>query len=770
MTGPNQRAAGRSAKVAAAFLAAAFVLVWLLPPQLLLSSPATDLVGGYVSSRAFAAQTLLSGHLPLWNPYTYGGQPFLGGFESALLYPPNLIFLCLPLARALNFSILLHLVILGWGMERWAARRGLHPGAAALAGLVLPLSGAVFPHVFAGHLSNLSTMAWAPWLFLGLESWSRQGDRRGLFLAGAAICLQILAGHIQYFFYTAVAAGIQAVVLSVAEPAARWRALPAVIACYAAAFALGAAQLLPGLAAAAEGIRQQTLDRAFVAMFSLPPENFLTILAPGFFGSLDTPVYWGRCYLWEMSLFLGAAGPVLIALALAGRNRRGVILDLIVAGLLLVLALGVHTPLFDLLRDDAPGFGRFRGWAKFIFPATLFLVLAIAAGADVLLRGEKPSRVVAWGGLIAGLITGAAGIVFLLDPEAIAGMLQLVAASRESYLPPAIFSQPDFIHDAGFHAGLSLGVAGLVLCAAGAILFFPARRPLLRWALPGLLTLEMIGFAAGDLATSHLSDAMPDALRQFIAAHPGDDRVLDLAQPNNGFLLGAGDLGGNNPSLLRRYAEFINFTQGDDPDRTSQYLDFKSIPPLYALLRFRYAFIPDARNSLKAVSARVPPLPHLLLVPESEVLPGRDAIFSAMRAASFDPRKTVLLEDEPDPRPVPGAAGAARLISAQPDELVIEADTPQPALLLLTDLYDRDWHAEPFPDSVQQSYRLMPADYVLRGVPLAAGHHHLKIVYAPESFSVGLGISLVAWALWGGGLCWFCRKNAAQDLKSRRAK
>jgi uncharacterized membrane protein YfhO len=44
----------------------------------------------------------------------------------------------------------------------------------------------------------------------------------------------------------------------------------------------------------------------------------------------------------------------------------------------------------------------------------------------------------------------------------------------------------------------------------------------------------------------------------------------------------------------------------------------------------------------------------------------------------------------------------------------------------------------------------MPADYILRAVPLAAGHHHLKIVYAPPAFSIGVVISVVAWACWIG--------------------
>src|SRR5262249_6821252 len=147
-------------------------------------------------------------------------------------------------ACALNFSMLLHLVILGWGTERWISRRGLNPWAAGLAGLfVMPLSGAVFPHIYAGHLPALCTMAWAPWIFLGLEMWTGQSNRRGHYLASAAICLQLLAGHVQYLFYTAVAAGIQSLVLSVAEPAARRRAIPAVGACYLAALGLGAAQL-----------------------------------------------------------------------------------------------------------------------------------------------------------------------------------------------------------------------------------------------------------------------------------------------------------------------------------------------------------------------------------------------------------------------------------------------------------------------------------------------------------------------------------------------
>ncbi|MDR2463902.1 MAG: hypothetical protein LBD30_09035, partial [Verrucomicrobiales bacterium] len=49
-------------------------------------------------------------------------------------------------------------------------------------------------------------------------------------------------------------------------------------------------------------------------MFALPWENFLTLLAPRFFGDMETAPYWGRCYLWEMQLYCGV-GTLLLTVA-----------------------------------------------------------------------------------------------------------------------------------------------------------------------------------------------------------------------------------------------------------------------------------------------------------------------------------------------------------------------------------------------------------------------------------------------------------------------
>ena len=752
---------------------AALIFVFILPGDLLFTAKGTDTISEFVAWRAYLADSLRAGHIPLWNPYTYGGQPFLGGFESAVLYPPNLLFIIMPLVPALNFSVFLHLILLGWGMQRWAARRGLSPLAAGLAGFIVPLSGAVFPHVYAGHLSNLCTMAWAPWIFLGLENGAR-GDRRGWLMASAGVCLQILAGHVQYVFYTAIAAGIHAIVLVVAgwKPpaslAARWRPLIGVACVYVAAAVLGAGQLLTSFAASVDSIRQQKLDYQFAAMFGFPPENFLTLIAPGFFGSIDQPIYWGRCYFWEMSLFVGAASLLLLGLALAdpARRRQGW-LDLAVALPLLVLALGVHTPLFELLYNYAPGFGHFRSWSKFIFPATLFLVLVIASGADALLRGENGGRRIGWSGIIAGGVFVLAGAFLVLVPDSISPLLnfELNLTPPETYMPREVFTQADFVHSHGWHAGLSLLLGGTVLIVAGAILLGPRRVAFFRWGVPALVVLEMLGYIAGQIVTSQLSDAAPAAIKKFEAAHPGDYRVLmPINLGNNGFLLGAGDMWGNNPTVLRRYAEFMTFTQNEDPDHATQYVAFQhsengglQLSPLYALVRLQYALGSDGRQ-MKVFSSPVPPLPHVLLVSDAKILSGRDEIFAQLSDPVFDPQKTVILESAPSPAPVAGAIGAAKVVASAPDALTIEADTDKPAVLLITDLYAHGWCAEALPGSVQSSYTIMPGDYILRAIPLQAGHHELRLVYAPEAFPIGVAVSGFAWMVWIGLFGWRRKK------------
>ncbi|MDE2815372.1 MAG: hypothetical protein OXK81_01575, partial [Chloroflexota bacterium] len=52
-----------------------------------------DLSTYFYPYRQYAAMALRQANLPLWNPYLFQGVPFLANQQTAVLYPPNLLYL-----------------------------------------------------------------------------------------------------------------------------------------------------------------------------------------------------------------------------------------------------------------------------------------------------------------------------------------------------------------------------------------------------------------------------------------------------------------------------------------------------------------------------------------------------------------------------------------------------------------------------------------------------------------------------------------------------
>ncbi len=71
-----------------------------------------DLSTYFYPYRQYAAAALRQANLPLWNPYLFQGVPFLANQQTAVLYPPNLLYLLVSTETGLALSIALHLI---WG-------------------------------------------------------------------------------------------------------------------------------------------------------------------------------------------------------------------------------------------------------------------------------------------------------------------------------------------------------------------------------------------------------------------------------------------------------------------------------------------------------------------------------------------------------------------------------------------------------------------------------------------------------------------------------
>ena len=767
------------------------------PGSFVLSNGSADMFLQNFSWREFGFEQLSHGNLALWNPHIYGGAPYFGGMQGATLYPPNLLLLFLPLPLAINWSIALNVWLMGVFMYAWAAFRGLKPLACFVAGVLLMFCGPHFIHLYAGHIVNMATMAWAPLIFLAIDGvfacGSDGGPRRllGWCLLGMfAVAMQIFAGHPQYLFYTGIAAGLYMLLGAVQTLVAQRRTqgtgqtifraliLPscALAVIYVGGVALAAVQFFTAMQASGETIRSVKVPFEFASMFGFPPENLLTLLNPYFFGDMMSQPYWGRCYLWEMSLFVGVTGLVLAVYgALYARktselsSRRTWILTAML-GLTFLLALGVHTPLFRLLYDWAPGFGKFRGISKFTFQTALFLVMLAATGFDALLRKPQVERRFVFGvALAGGLVLLLGGYIGFLSTVDWREWLRTIAATRESYLSPTAFGDLTFAEGARTFASGALLLAGFTLLAiAGLLHCVPRWRPALP-LLVLLLVVETFFFALHTRDTFDARTVAAPEIKDFIKNHPGDYRSLNLLNANSAMSMGAQDLWGADPGVVRRYGEFMAWTQGIAPDSATQYVNFQGIDPLYTMLRLRYVFVPGQKG-LQLVESPAKPMERVQLVGRCRVIGQRDAIFHALRAPDFDPRKEVILETPPSVEPVASSVpGTARVTASSTDWLEVEADAVSPAILLITDAYTPAWRAVALPESSQPHYQLLPANYALRAVPLAAGHHHVRIEYAPQAFTLGKWVSIGAWvAFLGSVLGWFGwrKKSAVATCKS----
>ncbi len=738
-----------------------FVDVLFSPREVLLAQQGTDLSAQFVYWREFGFGQLAQGNLALWNPHIYSGVPYFGGFQSALLYPPNWLHLVLPIDKAVNLGIALHVFLAGFFLYLWTHHRGLHPAACLLSSILFMFSGPFFLHIYAGHLPHLPAMAFAPLLFCAIDGVIRERSTRWYLVGVLALTMQILAGHPQYVFYTAIAAGLYTLLRLIKAPR-RASLLVGLGSMYLGAAALTAVQLLAGLQAAGESVRGSGTPYSFAAMLSFAPENFLTLLVPSLFGSIST--YWGRWYLWEMSLFISVTG---LVLALYGAVRGSRDMRLFSGSMVLilsVLALGAYTPLFRLLYSFVPGFDAFRANAKFIFLVAMFAVMLAGVGLDDLLNNPRWRRRLSLILGIAGLLVGAVGLWIQISAGfGSAGtwghVMSAIAATEQSYLPSAQYESQAFISDAGLAAARAVFYCSMTFLLLSVLLWRSHFSPRLVYLVPLIAALELFVFARSNRPTFDLETTRLPALQQFFEAHPGDYRVLLPPNPNSGMMTGSQDLWGFDPGVLKRYAEFMTFTQGRDPDTATQYLDFSHIHPLFKMLRHRFVlFSEGGKQGLEEIPST---LSRLELIQDWVLLPQRDRIFAAMNHPAFDPRQQIILETTPDPAPVKGKPkGTATITEAGTDYLMVEANLPAPAILLITDNYSSGWRAVALAGSAQEHYDLLPANYILRAVPLSAGNHRLRIEYAPLGYRAGRWISLVSLMFFAGMAAWNWRKDS----------
>lgn len=522
-----------------------------------------------------AQEALLSGRIPLWNPTIFMGAPLLANSQMGFYYPLNWpLWWGLSVPYAASASIVLHVVIAGWGMIA-LGRRGLKLSwpAALLSAIGVACGGYLTAQV--EHINQLQGLAWLPWLLLlglpaGDQTDGRSAQLRRTLLIGLLFALQIVAGHLQTVFISGIALGGWLL----AQIEWRSRRPPAwvqdLISRYwplaagtAVALLLAAAQLWPSLELTNLSSRAGGLSHNEVVSFSWPPWLVPQALLPAFNQPLFT----------EYSAFLPLTVWVLVGVAVGwgGRRRqlRPLLFLAVVGGW---LALGRYGFVYSFLAT-LPGFDLFRVPARWLIVFTIPAALLAGIGLDrVRERGLSRKQKVVPILVGAGLIVAQFPAVWasrlappLAEAPAVWPTLATVALQLGELVLIAVWVwRPDLRIGGRF---LPLGLSTIVLFVASRALpyanpttpeaYFDRRPPSLRLAVEGAgeivppryLSVSDIFFDPGDgqeIATIYEESLSAGALYDYTIAI----KLKEIVAPNLSAVYGLSAVDGFDGGIL----------------------------------------------------------------------------------------------------------------------------------------------------------------------------------------------------------------------------
>ena len=727
-----------------------------------------DLAAYFYPLKFSVAESLKAGHLPLWEPHMATGFPILAEFQSAVFYPPSVIFYLVPFFAAIQFSYVFHYVVAASG-SYVLLRSWTQPIYLCVIGSILFSFGGTMVSL-TNLLNHFQSAVWLPWL---VYCWERAVENKRwstlVVFSMVAVC-QLLAGSPEVFAFSAA--------LLVLDSVRMYRkGQSGFVSCYVARFSaaglmimgIAMVQLLP----TAELILQSRRDHAIPA-----PEAFAWSLRPwaliGLFLPMlepDTSLSVGvRLLLTDrlpllLSNYLGniAVFGFCSWLFTARMRERLVIAGLIAISLL--CAFGSYTPVYPELYKWLPGFHSIRFPEKFYFITFAILVLGIIRGIGALTDGDNCRTTVI---ILLGVPMGWLVIYLLvrLNPILLGHWIQPLEWAHATLNPASI---------AAILFSMEKQIAISVLLAG---IFLLHHLKLLRAGLWQIL-LVLVVFVDLSVANKPLHflrdknriqeaprilEKPPTHARIFYYPpgnnlHPsfvsvtgqpsyekGTEVALNNLLPNAGLMYGFEYFQDIDALGRRSYTDFLNFINGLAPERRGkllQVLNVKYVVTFHALnvkgLKLLHEF-PEHYSRMYEVTDSVP---RTYLASHPVYDPDPISTLRRLSTDMFDPAREVVIDAPIRLERRTEFRGTANIELYQNDRVRITARLHEPGILVLTDAFYPGWKV--YVD--KHPKRILRANYLFRGVELTPGNHTVEFVYDPASFKIGLFISLMTLAL-----------------------
>lgn len=741
------------------------------------------LIGGYPFEKWISEQEAL----PLWYPHVFGGVPVLGSPVGGHLAPLAQLRALIPPHIVLAFSFIIYFFVAGLGTYLYLKAIGLSRYSAALGAVIYQFIGNLATTPAAGHAGRAASIALFPLMLFFLHRALTSKRLVYFLLTALATAFAFYEGHFQITYYgllLILAYAIYYLVAGRREHSAKdiVRIIGYGLVSIALIGLLMAAIWLPVLAGLGEVARGVERGYEYATSWAMPPTELVDLIIPTFSGLLDN--YWGMNSFKIHVEYFGVIALFFAVFAVVSCWRRRYVKFFAIAAVAAVLvAVGRATPFFRLPYALIPGFRLFRAPALIFYLVSFSAVVLGAIGFEHVFVTKTEARHKQR--FIIGVILTAAllavALIFSLGGDALARSLQDAMKDRVFSLWGTQAARVKLSNITANYSNLVAGAWRTAVIAAICLgfLYLAKRQKIKAW----VFSLFFVALALVDQLTI-VSKFRPEApaperyyaaddVTRFIKGQPGVFRVFPTPwyeHASDLYLLyhGIQSAGGYVPNPLKRYQEFIGAGQSVmfTPTNLIEHAGFLD------MLNARYLIAPVLPNDLSPYDAQTRALieqirtylqrfqpvfqgrryavyanPHALdriyMVHDYEV-PGADDALALMKSETFEPWRTVVLEEDPGVPHLETGNGfvPARilLLAYTPNEVVCKVESEEAGFVVLADNWHPDWQV--LVDGAPEE--LYIANHTFRAVYVPAGTHDVVFQYSSRPFETGKIVSILA--------------------------
>ncbi|MBI3342495.1 YfhO family protein [Candidatus Curtissbacteria bacterium] len=711
----------------------------------------------------FAASMFRAGKIPLWNPYTFSGQPLLANFQSSVFYPLNFFYLFFN-ARVAWIILIITQPLLA-GLFTYLFLRSLK---ISYLGAIFGSTAFVYSSYFITWLENgniAHSYLYLPLSLLAGQKYFENRKFRYVILSVVSLSLSILAGHPQTAMY--IYATFSAFwIFKFIQNKKQYKEILVLSAIIIFSIGISAIQIIPTVAFYKQSPVSLTFSKEIFNQFILPYENLITFLAPDFFGHPASNNLWSKNY-GDFTPYIGVLPFIFSIWGIIVARKESFYKFGILIGTVFLLA-SIASPVSYAVKILQIPILDSTSSARFISITLFMLVVFAAFGLDNFQKSvsnNKTNKNFLKLLAVFGTIYAVIWIIvsYLKSSPQVTGTTRanFAITQRNLIIPTLLFS--------------CLPLALLVIQVFKTNKWVKDyKESIVIFAVFFSTILGGLYFTNKYLPTAPLNYIFPEhKLFTYLQNNAGINRFegfgtayVDRNFPTVYKLFG---VGGYDTLRNKRYAELIASSQnGKVPEI---YPRSDAILPntengyrsrLLNLLGVKYIvdkeddpktghdwhyerYTPDKLKGIWQdgkfqVYERDNALPRFFATNKYIVETNDNKIIEKIYDSNFD-LHTLILEEEPTLLIEKESTldSTVSIVKYEPNQVVFESKSNMNALVFLSDNYDSDWQV--YINSKRE--KLLRTDYTLRAVTVPAGESEIKFVYKPKSFTQGVSISMI---------------------------